>query len=153
MAKAIVTGATAGIGEAIARRLAAAGLTVVLVGRDAGRLDRARGRIDAAVPGADLRTEKADLSLLAEVRDLAARLIAQPPPDVVVSNAAVIAPVDEHTRDVRVRPGAASPRHRHNGRGRRSTSDHLPMIGIAAIGAARVVAAPSGVSPCGCSGR
>jgi NAD(P)-dependent dehydrogenase (short-subunit alcohol dehydrogenase family) len=97
MPKAIVTGATSGIGEAIARRLAAAGLTVVLIGRDAGRLDRARGRIDAAVPGADLRTEKADLSLLAEVRDLAARLIAQPPPDVVVSNAAVIAPVDEHT--------------------------------------------------------
>jgi NAD(P)-dependent dehydrogenase (short-subunit alcohol dehydrogenase family) len=97
MPKAIVTGATSGIGEAIARRLAAAGLTVVLVGRDAGRLDRARCRIDAAVPGADLRAEKADLSLLAEVRDLAARLIAQPPPDVVVSNAAVIAPVHEHT--------------------------------------------------------
>jgi NAD(P)-dependent dehydrogenase (short-subunit alcohol dehydrogenase family) len=97
MPKAIVTGATSGIGEAIAHRLAAAGLTVVLVGRDAGRLDRARGRIDAAVPGADLRTEKADLSLLAEVRDLAARLVAQPPPDVVVSNAAVIAPVAERT--------------------------------------------------------
>ncbi|QYN35176.1 SDR family NAD(P)-dependent oxidoreductase [Pseudonocardia sp. DSM 110487] len=97
MPKAIVTGATSGIGEVIACRLAAAGMTVVLVGRDAGRLDRARGRIDAEVPGADLPTEKADLSLLAEVRDLAARLTAQPPPDVVVSNAAVVAPVDERT--------------------------------------------------------
>jgi NAD(P)-dependent dehydrogenase (short-subunit alcohol dehydrogenase family) len=99
MPKAIVTGATSGIGEVIARRLAAAGTTVVLVGRDAGRLDRARGRIDAEVPGADLRTEKADLSLLAEVRDLAARLTAQPPPDIVVSNAAVVAPVDERTQE------------------------------------------------------
>ncbi len=97
MPRAIVTGATSGIGEAIARRLASEGLTVVLVGRDAGRLDRARFRIEAAVPGADLLTERADLSLLAEVRDLAARLVTQPAPDVVVSNAAVIAPVGERT--------------------------------------------------------
>ncbi|GAA2068911.1 SDR family oxidoreductase [Streptomyces albiaxialis] len=95
----MVTGATGGIGEAVARRLAARGATVVLVGRSDARLDRARRRILAAVPHAELRTERADLSLLSEVRELAARLGEQPPPDVVVSNAAVIAPPDDVTSE------------------------------------------------------
>ncbi|MGI8333825.1 SDR family NAD(P)-dependent oxidoreductase [Actinomadura scrupuli] len=89
--RAIVTGATSGIGEAIARSLAAAGRTVVIVGRDGRRLDDARERILAAVPDADVRPERADLSSLADVRDLAGRLARQPAPDIVVSNAAVIA--------------------------------------------------------------
>src|SRR5258705_514142 len=62
---AVVTGATIGIGEAIARRLAASGATVILVGRSDQRLDQARRRILAAVPDADLQSERADLSLLA----------------------------------------------------------------------------------------
>src|SRR6266511_4357174 len=86
--KAVVTGATNGIGEAIARRLAGDGMTVVLVGRDDGRLRAARDRIGAAVPRADLVLERADLAELAQVRDLAARLVAGGRarlPDVVVS--------------------------------------------------------------------
>jgi NAD(P)-dependent dehydrogenase (short-subunit alcohol dehydrogenase family) len=97
---AVVTGATSGIGEAIARGLAAGGTTVILVGRSDQRLDQARRRILAAVPGADLRPERADLSLLADVRDLAERLVARHPlPDVVISNAAVIAEVDDTTTE------------------------------------------------------
>ena len=53
--RAVVTGATSGIGEAIARFLAAEGLTVVLVGRSDERLSQTRQRIAAAVPEADLR--------------------------------------------------------------------------------------------------
>lgn len=94
--KAVVTGATSGIGEAIARNLAAEGTQVVLVGRSGHRLDAARRRILAEVPEADLRAERADLSLLADVRDLAER-VADPPPDVVVSNAAFVADVAERT--------------------------------------------------------
>jgi NAD(P)-dependent dehydrogenase (short-subunit alcohol dehydrogenase family) len=93
---AVVTGATSGIGEAIARNLAAHGMRVILVGRNDDRLTRARRRILADVPHADLRLERADLSLLSEVRGLAERL-ADPPPDVVVSNAAVIADVADRT--------------------------------------------------------
>jgi NAD(P)-dependent dehydrogenase (short-subunit alcohol dehydrogenase family) len=41
----VVTGATSGSGEAIARLLAAKGMTVVMVGRGGARLSRARQRI------------------------------------------------------------------------------------------------------------
>jgi len=70
---AVVTGATNGIGEAIARRLAGDGVTVTLVGRSDERLLATRERIEAAVPGADLLTERADLAELAQVRELAGR--------------------------------------------------------------------------------
>ncbi|MER7015765.1 SDR family NAD(P)-dependent oxidoreductase [Saccharopolyspora sp. NPDC000359] len=95
----MVTGATNGIGEATARRLAGAGMSVTLVGRSASRLAAARERIAAAVPRAELRLERADLAELDEVRDLVGRLRAGPPPDVVVSNAAVVAPLDRRTSD------------------------------------------------------
>jgi NAD(P)-dependent dehydrogenase (short-subunit alcohol dehydrogenase family) len=97
--RAVVTGATNGIGEAIARHLAADGMTVVLVGRNDERLHQARQRILAAVPDAELVLERADLSLLGEVRELAKRLADQPAPDVVVSNAAVIADLDDVTAE------------------------------------------------------
>jgi NAD(P)-dependent dehydrogenase (short-subunit alcohol dehydrogenase family) len=97
--RAVVTGATNGIGEAIARHLAAEGMTVVLVGRSDQRLHQAHQRILAAVPDAELLLERADLSLLGEVRELAKRLAEQPPPDVVVSNAAVIAELGDRTAE------------------------------------------------------
>ena len=96
---AIVTGATNGIGEAIARRLASEGLAVTLVGRSDERLQAARERIEAAVPGADLALERADLAELAQVRDLADRLLAGPPPNAVISNAALVTPLDRRASD------------------------------------------------------
>ncbi|MVU80113.1 SDR family NAD(P)-dependent oxidoreductase [Nocardia sp. ET3-3] len=95
---AVVTGSTNGIGEAIARQLAAAGAEVVLVGRDEGRLDAARERIRAAVPGAELRGELADLSLLEDVRLLADRL-RDTRIDILISNAAVVADIADHTSE------------------------------------------------------
>ncbi|WP_220131190.1 SDR family NAD(P)-dependent oxidoreductase [Streptomyces sp. PT12] len=97
--RAVVTGATSGIGEAIVRRLAEASATVVMVGRAEERLEQARRRVHAAVPHADLRTERADLSLLSDVRALAKRLDEQEPPTIVISNAAVIAPVADVTSE------------------------------------------------------
>ncbi|QUQ66513.1 SDR family NAD(P)-dependent oxidoreductase [Kutzneria sp. CA-103260] len=93
--RAVVTGATSGIGEAIAAKLAERG-TVVLVGRDDGRLRDAAARIERAAPGADLVLERADLALVKEVRALAERL---PAADVVVSNAAVITDLDDRTAE------------------------------------------------------
>ena len=72
---------------------------MVLVGRDGARLRAAQERICAAVPNADLELERADFADLDEVRDLARRLNAAWLPDVVVSNAALIAPLECRTRD------------------------------------------------------
>ncbi len=96
---AVVTGATNGIGEAIARRLASEGLTVTLAGRSDERLQAAGKRISEAVPGADLALERADLAEFPQVRALADRLLAGPPPDVVISNAALVTPLDRRTSD------------------------------------------------------
>src|SRR5258708_29650055 len=97
--RALVTGATNGIGEAIARRLAGMGLVVPLVGRSEERLQAARERIESAVPGADLVLEQADLAELGQVRDLAGRLLAGQHPDVVVSNAALVTALNRTTSD------------------------------------------------------
>jgi NAD(P)-dependent dehydrogenase (short-subunit alcohol dehydrogenase family) len=99
MTNAVVTGATNGIGEAIARRLAGEGLTVTMVGRSDERLKAAVERIDAAVPGADLIMERADLAELVEVRALAERILDGPPPEVVISNAALVTGLERMTSD------------------------------------------------------
>lgn len=96
--RAVITGASGGIGAAIAERLARQGMSVVLVGRSRDRLTGAAHRIEAAVPGADLRLDVTDLSLLADVRRLADRL-AENSPEVVISNAAVVAPIDDVTSE------------------------------------------------------
>jgi NAD(P)-dependent dehydrogenase (short-subunit alcohol dehydrogenase family) len=70
----VVTGATAGIGYFAAEQLAAAGATVVLAGRSAERLDRARASIGREAPGADVRAVRLDLASLTSVRDAADEL-------------------------------------------------------------------------------
>lgn len=66
-----ITGATDGLGLALAHRLAADGATLILHGRDQRKLDRTADGI-GAIPGVDRpRTVLADLADLAQVRTLA----------------------------------------------------------------------------------
>lgn len=82
----VVTGASSGIGAAIAREMAARGDDVVLVARRRAQLEELAGEISAA--GGRASVEPADLSDHDEVRALAERLLAGgAPPDVVVNNA------------------------------------------------------------------
>ncbi|MET8150818.1 SDR family NAD(P)-dependent oxidoreductase [Actinoplanes sp. NPDC049668] len=82
----LVTGASEGIGAAVARRLGAAGATVLLVARTVERLERVREEIVAA--GGRAFVHPADLSSPDAAAALAADLVARYRRiDVVVSNA------------------------------------------------------------------
>jgi short-subunit dehydrogenase len=82
----LITGASSGIGAAIAREMAARGARVTLVARRREPLEKLAGEISTA--GAEARIEQADLSKLEEVEALAARLLeGGGPPDVLVNNA------------------------------------------------------------------
>jgi NAD(P)-dependent dehydrogenase (short-subunit alcohol dehydrogenase family) len=66
----LVTGATDGLGRALARELAARGATVLLHGRSLQRLDDTLREIAEATGNDRLRTYQADFSSLAQVRRL-----------------------------------------------------------------------------------
>jgi NAD(P)-dependent dehydrogenase (short-subunit alcohol dehydrogenase family) len=84
----LITGATDGLGRAVASRLVSSGATLLLHGRDAGRLDAVA---DSLTAGGDRpRTLLADLASLDQVRALAAAVLDRTDRlDVLVNNAGV----------------------------------------------------------------
>lgn len=96
----VVTGATTGIGRETARGLAAAGATVVLLGRDGARAEDARADLTATTGNENLHVALADLASLAEVRRVGAELRARfPVVHVLVNNAGAIFGSREETVD------------------------------------------------------
>jgi NAD(P)-dependent dehydrogenase (short-subunit alcohol dehydrogenase family) len=95
----IVTGATAGIGEEIAKGLARRGATVAVVGRDEERLAAvAKECQELGAPMA--HAYRADFAVLEDVRDLALRLLEDlPRVDVLVNNAGLIVQRRQETVD------------------------------------------------------
>ena len=88
---ALVTGGTTGIGLVTARALAEKGAAVTIVGRNPQRGEQAARAIRAEVPGAEVRFERADLSLLDESRRLARNMAeSMDRLDVLVNNAGAI---------------------------------------------------------------
>jgi len=93
----LVTGATDGLGRALAAELARSGATVLVHGRDPGRIADTIKEVTAAAAEAGeatasdrVRGYQADLSSLAGVRDLAEQVIAaEPRLDVLVNNAGI----------------------------------------------------------------
>ncbi len=86
---AVVTGASRGIGEAIARAFAASGAKVVVASRKKEGVDAAAERIRAAVPGAAALAVACHTGKLADVEALFAAALAKfGKVDVVVNNAA-----------------------------------------------------------------
>ena len=86
-----MTGGTAGVGLATARELAARGADMTLVGSNAQRGEGAVRAIRADVPDATVAFERADLSLMSEVRRVARNFVEKRDRlDVLVNNAGAI---------------------------------------------------------------
>jgi NAD(P)-dependent dehydrogenase (short-subunit alcohol dehydrogenase family) len=85
----LVTGSTAGIGYAAARRFAAEGARVIINGRTQARVDRALETLRAEAHGAILDGVAADVATAAGCQAIAQRV---PDVDVLINNAGVFAP-------------------------------------------------------------
>jgi NAD(P)-dependent dehydrogenase (short-subunit alcohol dehydrogenase family) len=82
----MITGASSGIGRAAALKIARAGATVILVARDAERLETTRAEIEDA--GGTAHAYSADLSDFGAVEHLYERVLAEHPRvDVLINNA------------------------------------------------------------------
>lgn len=84
----VITGGTSGIGQAAAEKLAGMGARLVLVARDQARGEAALARLRAKAPGVAHRVYYADLSHLAEMKQVALEIAAaEPRIDVLINNA------------------------------------------------------------------
>ena len=87
---AVVTGAASGMGEQLARQLAARGSALVLVDRDAERLAAVVAAISTAHPGLAVDSHVVDLAETGQLAGLAARILADHPSiTLLVNNAGV----------------------------------------------------------------
>ncbi|MBL8528074.1 MAG: SDR family oxidoreductase [Burkholderiales bacterium] len=84
----VITGATSGIGQVAAERLAKLGARIVLVARDRGRAEATLARLRERAPGIAHGVHFADLSRLAEMKRVASEIAeAEPRIDVLINNA------------------------------------------------------------------
>ena len=96
----VITGATSGIGEVAADRLAAKGARIVLIARDKSRGEETLKHLHAIAAGADHRAYYADLSRLAEMKRVASEIAtAEPEIDVLVNNAGALFNARKVTED------------------------------------------------------
>ena len=86
----VITGATSGIGQVAAERLARQGARVLMIARDAERARRAMARL-ATDHGQAHGVHIGDLSILAEMKRVAAEITAaEPRIDVLINNAGAV---------------------------------------------------------------
>ena len=87
----VITGATSGIGEVAADRLAAKGARIVFIARDKARGEETLKHLRAIAPGAEHAAYYADLSRVSEMKRVSADIAAaEPKIDVLINNAGAL---------------------------------------------------------------
>jgi NAD(P)-dependent dehydrogenase (short-subunit alcohol dehydrogenase family) len=86
----IITGATSGIGEVAATRLAEQGARIVFTARDQARADDTMAKLRRANGGADHAVHMGDLSRLSEMKRVGGELAREAQIDVLVNNAGAL---------------------------------------------------------------
>jgi len=87
----VLTGGTSGIGRAAARELVCRGANLVVVGRSRSKLAELQAELSDRCAGGSVETELADLSSMAQVRELADRLLCRHKHiDVLINNAGAL---------------------------------------------------------------
>ena len=74
---ALITGATDGIGKAVARKLLVEGWRVVIVGRNPQRCDATVAELQAAVPNSEISAITANLTLMRDTRQAIEKFLAR----------------------------------------------------------------------------
>jgi NAD(P)-dependent dehydrogenase (short-subunit alcohol dehydrogenase family) len=96
----VITGATSGIGQVAAERLAGMGARVLLVARDRARGAASLSRLRERGPGLEHRVYYADLSSVADTKRVAAEIAAaEPRIDVLINNAGALFNTRQVTAD------------------------------------------------------
>jgi short-subunit dehydrogenase len=88
----VITGASKGIGKAIAQQFAAAGAKLFLCARNAGPLTATVNELKALYPNASFQSFTADLSVQQQVEDFASFCLSHGTPDVIINNAGSYVP-------------------------------------------------------------
>ena len=86
----VVTGATSGIGEVAAIRLAEQGARIVFTARAKARADATMEKLRKANADADHAVLMADLSLLADMKRVGEAIAAEPKIDILINNAGAL---------------------------------------------------------------
>lgn len=90
---AVITGASKGIGKAIAEKLAQEGFNIAICSRNLEQLEKTAGEIRRQNPGVQVLAIPADMGKPADVLDFAARVKAAfPVTDILVNNAGLFVP-------------------------------------------------------------
>ncbi len=96
----VITGATSGIGEVAARRLAEQGARIVFIARDRGRAEQTLRHLEGIAPGRNHTVHYANLSRLAEMKRVSETIAASEPRiDVLVNNAGALFAARQVTGD------------------------------------------------------
>lgn len=89
--RALVTGATSGVGLAAAHGLASMGASLILVARDRAKAERVAADIVRETGNSDVAVEVCDMGVMSQVHALAERLLERGEPlDVLVNNAGAL---------------------------------------------------------------